>query len=142
MQPLSAVDLLAVWEENWRQPPLRQGLALLAAAHPDESIETLAQMPMGRYNVALLMLRAWQFSPSLTAVTECPGCGELVEVTLDAPGLANRPPSLHRRGWRSPTRRVRCAFACPRPPIWPQPVKPLRSMRRARSSPSAAWRSR
>ncbi|MFZ1770071.1 MAG: hypothetical protein WAU00_12785, partial [Caldilinea sp.] len=90
MQPLSAVDLLAVWEENWRQPPLRQGLALLAAAHPDESIETLAQMPMGRYNVALLMLRAWQFGPSLTAVTECPGCGELVEVTLDAPGLCQQ----------------------------------------------------
>jgi len=87
MQPLSAPELLAVWEENWRQSSLRQGLALLAAAHPEESFETLAQMPMGRYNAALLTLHAWHFGPALTAVTDCPGCGELVEVTLDAPGL-------------------------------------------------------
>ncbi|MFO7631075.1 MAG: hypothetical protein R6W76_00980 [Caldilinea sp.] len=87
MRALSASELLAVWEQNWRQPPLWQGLALLAAACPDEHVESLAQAPIGRYNERLLTLRLWHFGPSLTAVTKCPGCGELVEVTLDVATL-------------------------------------------------------
>ncbi len=87
MRPLSASELLAVWEENGRRPPLRQGLALLAAACPDERSEALAQAPIGRYNERLLTLHLWHFGPALTAVTNCPGCGELVEVTLDVAGL-------------------------------------------------------
>jgi hypothetical protein len=87
MRPLSAVELLAVWEENWRQPPLWQGLALLAAACPDESGATLMEMPVGRFNQRLLTLYGWCFGPSFTAVTTCAACSELVEVTLDAPSL-------------------------------------------------------
>ena len=87
MRPLSASELLAVWEENGRRPPLWQGLALLAVACPDERIEALAQAPIGRYNERLLTLHLWHFGPALTAVTNCPGCGELVEVTLDVAGL-------------------------------------------------------
>jgi hypothetical protein len=87
MQPLSAVELLAVWEENWRQPPLWQGLALLNAAYPDESRATLMEMPVGRFNQRLLTLYGWCFGPSFTAVTTCAACSELVEVTLDALSL-------------------------------------------------------
>jgi hypothetical protein len=87
MRPLSASELLTVWEENGRQPPLWQGLALLAAACPDERSEALAQAPIGRYNERLLTLRLWHFGAALTAVTNCPDCGELVEVTLDVAGL-------------------------------------------------------
>ena len=87
MQPLSAAELLAVWEENWRQPPLLQGLALLAAACPEEHPETLLALPMGGFNARLLTLYAWCFGPTLTAVTTCTGCGETVETTLDAASL-------------------------------------------------------
>jgi hypothetical protein len=90
MRPLSASELLAVWEENGRRPPLWQGLALLAVACPDERIEALAQAPIGHYNEWLLTLRLWHFGPALTAVTNCPGCGELVEVTLDVAGLCTQ----------------------------------------------------
>jgi hypothetical protein len=96
MQPLSAAALLAVWEENWRQPPLRQGLALLAAACPEEHQETLLALSMGSFNAHLLTLHAWSFGPSLTTVTTCTGCGEVVEATLDAASLHARhsdPPS-------------------------------------------------
>lgn len=87
MQPLSAVELLAVWEEHWRQPPLRQGLALLAAANPEEHPETLLGLSMGTFNARLLTLYAWCFGATFTAVTTCTGCGELIETTLNAANL-------------------------------------------------------
>jgi hypothetical protein len=87
MQPLSASALLALWEENCTQPPLRQGLALLTAACPEERQETLLALPMGVFNAHLLTLHAWTFGPSLTAVTTCAGCGGVVEATLSAADL-------------------------------------------------------
>lgn len=87
MRPLSSAEMLAVWEENWRRPPLWQGLALLAAACPDERLEELFETPVGQYNDRLLTLHLWHFGPSLTAVTTCPACSALVETTLDAPTL-------------------------------------------------------
>jgi len=87
MRPLSAEELLAVWEENWRQPPLRQGLALLTAACPEARPETLLALSMGAFNARLLTLYACSFGPALTAVTTCTGCSEVVETTLDAASL-------------------------------------------------------
>jgi hypothetical protein len=87
MRPLSAEKLLAVWEENWQRPPLWQGLALLAAACPEEGQEALLALSMGAFNAHLLMLHACSFGPTLTAVTTCTGCGAVVETTLDATSL-------------------------------------------------------
>lgn len=90
MHPLSAAELLRVWEENWQRPPLWQGLALLAAACPDASEAALLAMPVGRYNAQLLTLHRWHFGPSLTAVTACPACNGVVEVTLDVTSLCQQ----------------------------------------------------
>ncbi|MCS6828022.1 MAG: hypothetical protein NZ553_15520 [Caldilinea sp.] len=87
MQLLSFAELLTVWEENWRRPPLWQGLALLAAACPEETTESLMQEPLGRFNARLWTFRLWCFGSPLTAVTDCLGCGEKVEVTLDVASL-------------------------------------------------------
>jgi len=89
MQLLSFAELLTVWEENWRRPPLWQGLALLAAACPEESVETLMQEPLGRFNARLWTFRLGYFGSLLTAVTDCSRCGEKVEVTLDITALCN-----------------------------------------------------
>lgn len=89
MQLPSFAELLTVWEENWRQPPLWQGLALLMAAYPEESIETLIQEPIGRFNARLWTVRCGYFGPLLTAVIDCSGCGEKVEVTLDITPFCN-----------------------------------------------------
>lgn len=97
MHPLSAAELLAVWEENWQRPPLWQGLALLAAACPDASDAALMATPVGRYNVQLLTLHRWHFGSSLTAVTTCPACNGVVEVTLDVTSLCQQhcdPPAV------------------------------------------------
>jgi hypothetical protein len=87
MQPLSFAELLTVWEENWRRPPLWQGLALAAAVCPEETVETLMREPLGRFNARLWTFRLWCFGSLLTAVTDCPGCGEKVEATLDVASL-------------------------------------------------------
>lgn len=98
MQPLSAAGLLAIWEENWQRPPLWQGLALLEAAYPDASLAALQAMSVGSYHAALLTLYQWHFGPSLTAVTTCPTCNGVVEVTLDVADLCRQastpPPAL------------------------------------------------
>lgn len=90
MQPLTAPELLTVWEENWQRPPLWQGLALLAVACPDVPEATLLAMPVGRYNAQLLTLHRWHFGPSLTAVTACSACNGTVEVTLDVTSLCQQ----------------------------------------------------
>lgn len=87
MQPLSAAAMLAVWEDNWRRPPPWQGLALLDAACPDETRDSLLAMSVGRCHERLLLLHQWHFGASMTAVTTCTGCGELIEVTLDVAAL-------------------------------------------------------
>lgn len=98
MRPLSAAELLTVWEENWQRPPLWQGLALLAAACADVSEAALLATPVGRYNVQLLTLHRWHFGSSLTAVAACPACNGVVEVTLDVTSLCQQhgdpPPAL------------------------------------------------
>ena len=87
MHPLSAAELLTVWEENWQRPPLWQGLALLAAASPDQRLDALLAAPLGQINARLLTLHCWHFGATLTAVTTCTGCGKLIEMTVDAAEL-------------------------------------------------------
>jgi len=90
MHPLSAADLLTVWEENWQRPPLWQGLALLAAACPDASLPALQATPVGRYHALLLTLHQWSFGPTLTAVTTCSACSGMVEATIDVASLCGQ----------------------------------------------------
>lgn len=87
MRPLSAAELLTVWEENWQRPPLWQGLALLAAACPDATLEALQATPVGRFHAMLLTLHQWRFGSALTAVTNCSACNGVVETTLDVASL-------------------------------------------------------
>ena len=90
MHPLSAAELLRVWEENWQRPPLWQGLALLAAACPDASLTALQATPVGRYHALLLTLHQWRFGPALTAVTTCSACNDMVEATVDVASLQSQ----------------------------------------------------
>jgi hypothetical protein len=82
MRPLSAEMLLAVWEENWQRPPLWRGLALLAAACPEEGQEALLALSMGAFNAHLLMLHACSFGPTLLS-SACPHCGRAWSAFLD-----------------------------------------------------------
>lgn len=87
MHPLSASELLAVWERGRGQPPVRQALLLLEAACPDETPEALATLPVGRRDARLLKLRASMLGPRLESVVACPACGEPLEFSLEAKTL-------------------------------------------------------
>ncbi len=93
MRGLSAAALLEVWERGLGRPLPGRALVLLAAALPEASIEELAGLPLGRRDAFLLQLRERLFGPDLTAVAQCPSCGEQVESTfrVDHVRLASDP---------------------------------------------------
>lgn len=83
MGPLSASQLLNIWEYGFAQPAWQRALSLLAAALPDSSPEGLASLPLGRRDAYLLSLRESLFGPHLTSLANCPACGERLELTFD-----------------------------------------------------------
>ena len=89
MQTPSAPALLAVWERGRGAESAVRALLLLAAAEPGGSA---ADLPVGSRNRRLLALQALLFRPLADAVTECPDCAEVLEVSLAAasgqPGYA------------------------------------------------------
>jgi hypothetical protein len=92
MQPLSALELLETWERGWGLAPIHRALALLAAAFPEESHETLAWRSIGRRNALLLDVREWLFGRHVVSEAFCPACGERLELnftTTELGSLAN-----------------------------------------------------
>lgn len=79
MGTLTATELLDVWERGLARPLPGRVLALLAAAFPEASVDDLAELPIGRRDARLLRLRERLFGPELTAVAQCPACGEQIE---------------------------------------------------------------
>lgn len=91
MRPLSAAELLDIWEQGQHGSPLQQGLLLLTAACPESTAEQLAHLPLGRRDALLIQLRAWTFGPQLASVVNCPHCAERLEFTLENDALLVAP---------------------------------------------------
>ena len=87
MVPLSASELLAVWERGLKKEAPERALALLASANPDSSREALASLSVGRRDAALLRLREWAFGHEITSNAACENCGQVLEMTLDTSRL-------------------------------------------------------
>src|SRR5712691_5286124 len=79
MHALSTAELLTVWERGLAQSPTQRALALLTAACPNATVDTLAHLSIGQRDAQLLTLREWTFGSQVTGVTVCPDCGERVE---------------------------------------------------------------
>jgi hypothetical protein len=90
MAPLSAQDVLSIWEAGIAQSPVGRALAILAAASPGVPGEALAALPVGRRDARLLEIREETFGPTLNGVSPCPRCAERVEFTLEIPELHAR----------------------------------------------------
>jgi uncharacterized protein (UPF0212 family) len=80
MRTPSHLDLLEWWDLVQTQPIHRRGLALLAAAYPETSRDTLARLPIGERDALLLTLREATFGGAIAALTDCPHCGEHLEL--------------------------------------------------------------
>lgn len=83
MRPLSASELLGVWEQGLTQSPVQRALSLLTAACPETSSDALAELSIGQRDARLLTLREWTFGSQLVSRATCPGCGERLELTFN-----------------------------------------------------------
>ncbi len=79
MRPLSAHDLLRVWEVGEDQRPLDRALTLLATACPEITWDELAALSIGQRDARLLTLRERTSGPRLNGYVECPRCAERLE---------------------------------------------------------------
>ena len=88
MRALSNNDFLEVWQGGARLHALDRALLALRAAFPETSYESLADWPLGRRNQALAELRCACFGTQREGWVACPGCGEKLELQMDARELA------------------------------------------------------
>ncbi len=117
MRPLSAAQMLALWETGQHLHPIDRALLALAMAMPDESPDALADRPLGWRERSLLALRNASFGAALDGYAACPACGALMEFDLDGNALLAKLPApgdtrfqLDGRGWRLPNSRDQAAI--------------------------------
>jgi hypothetical protein len=84
--------LLDLWERASRCRPHARALQLLAWALPDHELDELAAFDLGLRDWHLLRLRRALFGSRLAGYTDCPRCGERLEVELDAHALLGDAP--------------------------------------------------
>src|SRR5262245_49573902 len=91
MHALSATEVLSVWESGNNQSPLQRALGILAAACPEASVESLADLTIGQRDARLLALRERMFGAELTGITDCPDCGENVQLSFKCSDILSQP---------------------------------------------------
>jgi hypothetical protein len=79
MNPLSAAQLLILWEQGLNQPLLQKTFNLVAASCPEIDAEAAARLSIGERDARLLALREWMFGSRLVNMADCPSCSERVE---------------------------------------------------------------
>src|SRR5262249_37788245 len=87
MRPLSAADLLAVWDLAANQSPARRTLALLAACSDRSQREEVIELSVGQGDARLLALRAQIFGTQLRSISSCPACDETLEFEVSTSDL-------------------------------------------------------
>lgn len=86
------MDLLLAWERGLDQSPSWRALALLGACSPDTASDKLAALPVGARDARLLRLRESLFGHSIAAVSQCPECGEKLDVAFNVEDVLDVPP--------------------------------------------------
>jgi hypothetical protein len=79
MGPLSASDLLRVWEGGQGKDAIERALMILGAALPAMSRDELAALSIGERDACLLTLREATLGPALSCYVRCPECSEQLE---------------------------------------------------------------
>jgi hypothetical protein len=95
MRPLSAHNLLRVWEQGQHQHPWERALMMLAVNSPEMTWHELAALPVGQRDARLLSLREHTFGPRLTGVSLCPACQGRLEFTVAVADIQIASPSLY-----------------------------------------------
>lgn len=79
MKPLTANELLTVWERGLNLPLPQKTINLLVQACPDMDADAVARLSIGERDARLLLLREWMFGTRLLNMAVCPGCSEHIE---------------------------------------------------------------
>ena len=82
-QSFSTADLLEVWERGQHQQQVERALTMLGVAYPNTPRQSLAALSIGQRDGRLIDLREKLFGSHLTSLTDCPGCGERLELTFN-----------------------------------------------------------
>ena len=98
MRPLSASQLVSVWERGQAEQPAERALLLLAVAFPDKEPEELARLSVGRRDACLLTLRESALGGRLASLVSCIRCGERLEMTLDVAQIRAQGPDIEATG--------------------------------------------
>ena len=91
MQPLSAHDILQIWELGQRQHPVDRALTLLHAVHQDRTWEDLAAFSIGQRDAVLFLVREQLFGTVLNSFSACPHCHEPLEFAVSVTDLRVSP---------------------------------------------------
>ncbi len=82
------------WEQGLGKSQALQALALLHQARPDTERVTLERLTIGQRNADLLALREQLFGPELTALANCPNCGETLDLSFRTADIRTSPPPI------------------------------------------------
>jgi hypothetical protein len=93
MRSLADREILDVWENGQGLAPVARALVMLAVSGAG-AVDSLARLSIGRRDAALLRLRAATFGLKVDGLSDCPSCGEVLDVSfltdailVDAPAL-------------------------------------------------------
>jgi len=82
---LTETNVLDVWESGLGSTPAGRAVLLASMAAP--SGRDVADLPLSTLNALLLHLRSGAFGDLLPCVTDCPRCGESLDVTVSTDEL-------------------------------------------------------
>lgn len=95
MQPLSASELLRVWERGDKQPVWYRAILLVGVLCPDRTQEELAKISLGQRNALVFQLCETMFGRNVRAFVHCPLCDEALQFQVDCHHISlTRPPTL------------------------------------------------
>jgi hypothetical protein len=92
--PLSdPVRLLTAWERGAGSPPVARGAAMVAAAGLVSDQGCALDLPLAACAALVVRAHVETFGGLVACTATCPGCGELIDVTLDLTALPVAPAS-------------------------------------------------
>jgi hypothetical protein len=87
VRPLTAQEIISLWEWGQGRQAPEQALGLLAAIYPEANWEELASLAIGRRDARLLALRERTMGSLLQGFARCPQCGQQIEFTIETGDL-------------------------------------------------------
>ena len=114
VRPLSARDLVEIWEAGEDRHPLDRALILLSAACPELTWDELAELSVGQRDTLLFTLRELTSGPRLNGFAECPKCAEHLEFDAAVADLrAAVEPSASEEAWELEVDSLKLRFRLP-----------------------------